>query len=457
MQTQTAALAAAAVASFLVPFMMSSVGIALPLIQAELSATAVELSWVAGSYILVLAAILLPVGRLADIYGRRRTFVWGTAVFMLFSLSAALAWSILSLVLLRVLQGVGAAMILSTAVAIVTETSPRQERGRAMGLLVACVYLGLSVGPLAGGMMTDLAGWRFVFFLCLPPGIAAFVLARRITGEWRPAGGERFDFLGSLFYLVFVLATVSSLTHAARPLTGGLLLCVAMAAGVLFVRRSGRVAHPILHLELFTDNRVFALSSLATLVNYAGTFAVGFLLSLYLQVIKGFSPVEAGFILVIQPVVQSLLSPLAGVLSDRVDPAALASLGMGLCALGLGALCGVDASTELWVVGFILGLLGVGFALFASPNMTVIMGSVAPREYSIASSLVATMRTFGMSLSMGITTVVFGFLLHGSPVTAETATEFLASMDIIFAVCAVLCVVGVFCSLVRVKKGQDRP
>lgn len=456
MQTHSAALAAAAVASFLVPFMMSAVGITLPLIQADLSATAVELSWVAGSYILVLAAILLPVGRLADIYGRRRTFVWGTVLFMAFSLCAALAWSVFSLVLLRVLQGVGAAMILTTAVAIVTETCPRQERGRAMGILVACVYLGLSVGPLVGGLMTDLAGWRSVFYLCLPPGIAAWFLARRIDGEWRPAVGEGFDLPGSLFYVVSVLAAVSSLTHAAKPLVGGFLLVLAVVAGAFFVRRSRRVAHPILHLELFTANRVFALSSLATLINYAGTFAVGFLLSLYLQVIKGFPPVEAGLILVIQPVVQSLLSPLAGVLSDRVDPAALASLGMGLCAVGLGAMCGVDASTGLWVIGSILALQGVGFALFASPNMTVIMGSVAPREYSIASSLVATMRTFGMSLSMGVTTVVFGFLLHGRPVTAQTAAEFLASMDTIFAVCAVLCVVGVFCSLGRVRKKEAR-
>ena len=171
MRTRTAALAAASLASFLVPLMMSAVAITLPVVQIELGATAVELSWVAGSYILALAAILLPIGRLADIEGRRKTFVWGTVVFIVFSLCASLAWSVSSLVALRVLQGVGAAMILSTAVAIVTEVYPRSERGRAMGVLVACVYLGLSIGPLVGGMMTDLAGWRSVFFLSLPPGL----------------------------------------------------------------------------------------------------------------------------------------------------------------------------------------------------------------------------------------------------------------------------------------------
>lgn len=451
MRNRTAALAAGSVASFLVPFMMSAVAITLPVVQTELGATAVELSWVAGSYILALAAILLPVGRLADIWGRRRTFVWGTAAFTVFSMCAAMAWSVASLVFLRVVQGVGAAMILTTGVAIVTDTFPREERGKAMGILVACVYLGLSVGPLAGGLVTDLAGWRSVFFLGLPPGLACLALAARIEGEWRPAEGERFDALGSLYYSSSVVCFVNGLTGLASPERGLPLLAGAAALGTLFVLRSRRAAHPVIDLSLFTANRVFVLSSLATLVNYAGTFAVGFLLSLYLQVVKGFSPMNAGFVLVVQPVVQSLLSPLAGLLSDRFNAAAMASLGMGLCALGLFAVCGVDAATSLWTIGGILAVLGLGFALFASPNMSVIMGSVQPRHYSIASSLVGTMRTFGMSLSMGIATVVFGFLLHGRQVGPETVPQFLASMHIIFAVCAVLCVLGVFCSLGRVR------
>ena len=452
MRNRIAALAAGSVASFLVPFMMSAVAITLPVVQNELGATAVELSWVAGSYILVLAAILLPAGRLADIWGRRRTFVWGVAAFVVFSLCASLAWSVASLIVLRVVQGVGAAMILSTGVAIVTDVFPRDERGKAMGILVACVYLGLSVGPLAGGFMTDLAGWRSVFFLCLPPGLACWILALRIEGEWRPAAGERFDALGSFYYSVFVICFVKGLTGLARPEQGLPLLAVAGVLGVLFVLRSRRAVHPIIDLSLFTTNRVFVLSSLATLVNYAGTFAVGFLLSLYLQVVKGFSPMNAGLLLVIQPVVQSLLSPLAGSLSDRFNAAAMASLGMGLCALGLFAMCGVDAASSLWTIGGILALLGLGFALFASPNMSVIMGSVQPRHYSIASSLVGTMRTFGMSLSMGIATVVFGILLHGRQVSPETVPQFLASMHAIFAVCAALCVIGVFCSLGRVRR-----
>jgi MFS family permease len=376
--------------------------------------------------------------------------VWGTAWFTVSTLLVSLAWSIEALLVLRVLQGVGAAMINSTGIAIVTAIYPPKERGRAMGIIVGCVYAGLSVGPLLGGLLTDWAGWRAVFYLCLAPGVLAWILACRIDSEWRPARGQSFDLLGTVFYGVFVIACVRGLTGLGRPGVGISLLILSAVALLLFVRRSRSIEHPVLSLGLFTSNRVFTLSSVATMINYAGTFAVGFLLSLYLQVVKGFAPVHAGLILVIQPAVQALLSPLAGVLSDRFNAAAMATLGMALCGAGLLGLGYIDAASEVWVIGGLLALMGLGFALFASPNMSVIMGSVAPKDYSIASSLVATMRTFGMSLSMGIATVVFGFLLHGRQVSLENIPQFLASMRIIFDVCAGLCVAGVFCSLGRV-------
>lgn len=452
MSPRTNALAAAAVASFLVPFMMSAVGITLPTIQTALSATAVELSWVVGGYVLSLSVILLPIGRIADIVGRRRTFVWGTAWFTLATLLVSGAWSIESLLVLRVVQGIGAAMISSTGIAIVTSLYPAKDRGRAMGIIVGCVYAGLSVGPLVGGALTDWAGWRSVFYLGLIPGGLAWVLACRIDQEWRPARGEAFDWLGALLYAVVVLAGMKGLTGLAQPRVGLLLLAAAMIAGAAFVRRSRRVEHPVLSLRLFTGNRVFLMSTLATMINYAGTFAVGFLLSLYLQVVKGFSPAHAGLILVVQPAVQALLSPLAGVLSDRVNAAAMATSGMALCGVGLLALGQISVLTPIWAVAGMLALMGLGFALFASPNMNVIMGSVPPKDYSIASSLVATMRTFGMTLSMGLAAVVFGVYLNGQPVSPATIPGFLASLRVIFGVCAGLCVLGVFCSLGRVGR-----
>lgn len=454
MSTRSIALAAAAVASFLVPFMMSAVGIALPTIQTALGATAVELSWVEGGYVLSLSVILLPIGRVADIVGRRRTFVWGTAWFTVATLLVSLAWSIEALLVLRVLQGVGAAMINSTGLAMVTSLYPPKDRGRAMGIIVGCVYAGLSVGPLLGGVFTDWAGWRSVFFLALVPGGLAWILACRVDQEWRPARDESFDWVGALLYGVVVLAGMKGMTGLVQPKIGLFLLAVAVVAGAVFTRRSWRVEHPVLSLRLFTGNRVFVMSTLATMINYAGTFAVGFLLSLYLQVVRGFSPMHAGLVLIVQPAVQALLSPLAGVLSDRVNAAALATSGMTVCGLGLLALSSTEAGTPIWMVVGMLALMGLGFALFASPNMNVIMGSVPPKDYSIASSLVGTMRTFGMALSMGVASVVFGIFLHGRPVSGDAIPEFLTSLRVIFGLCAGLCAGGVFCSLGRLGKSS---
>jgi len=454
MSTRSTALAASAVASFLVPFMMSAVGIALPTIQTALSATAVELSWVVGGYVLSLSVILLPIGRIADIVGRRRVFVWGTAWFTLSTMLVSLSWSIGALIFLRVLQGIGAAMINSTGIAIVTSLYPAKDRGRAMGIVIGCVYVGLSVGPLLGGMQTDWAGWRAVFYLCLIPGILAWILACRIDQEWRPARDETFDVAGTVLYAAVVLTGIKGLTGLAEPRWGLTMLGLAAAAMIFLVRHLRRAEHPVVSLRLFTGNRVFLMSTLATMINYSGTFAVGFLLSLYLQVVKGFLPVHAGLVLVVQPAVQAVLSPVAGVLSDRFNAGFMATLGMALCGVGLLGLGFVREDTGVWTVVGMLALMGLGFALFASPNMNVIMGSVSPKDYSIASSLVATMRTFGMSLSMGVASVVFGFTMQGRPVGADTVAQFLVSMRIIFEVCAGLCVAGVFLSLARGNSRQ---
>lgn len=452
MPNRSRALAAVAVATFLVPFMMSTVGIALPTIQNEFGATAVELSWVVGGYVMALSIISLPIGRIADIIGRRRTFVWGTAWFTLSTLLVSRAWSIETLLALRILQGFGAAMINATGIAIVTSLYPAQDRGKAMGTIVACTYIGLSVGPLVGGAFTDWIGWRSIFYLSLLPGGLAWFLASRIDQEWRPAKGETFDGLGALLYGGVILAAVNGMTSLNQWFLSLPLLLLAIAVGAIFAYRAKRIEHPILDLRLFTNNRVFLMSTLATLINYAGTFAVGFLLSLYLQVVQGFSPSQAGFILVIQPVVQALLSPVAGSLSDRINAAAMATTGMALCGLGLGTLAFLQSNSPVWLVGLMLAIMGLGFALFASPNMNVIMSSVPPKDYSIATSLVATMRTFGMTLSMGVATVTFGIFLHGQPANPQTIPEFMTSVRIIFGFCAGLCVLGILFSLGRFGK-----
>jgi MFS family permease len=218
---------------------------------------------------------------------------------------------------------------------------------------------------------------------------------------------------------------------------------------VAFALWEARTASPLLDVSLFRKNRVFALSNLAALIHYSATFAVGFLLSLYLQYIKGFTPDGAGTVLVAQPAVMALLSPFAGRLSDVIEPRVVASLGMGMTAAGLLMLTFLVPDTSLGLILAALLLLGLGFALFSSPNTNAVMGAVEKRYYGVASGILGTMRLVGQMLSMGLVMLIFALYLGKAHIRPANYHLFLAGVRTAFAVFGVLCALGVFASLAR--------
>ena len=229
----------------------------------------------------------------------------------------------------------------------------------------------------------------------------------------------------------------------------GVLILANLGLG-LFLLIESRAPYPMLDIRLFLKNRIFALSNLAALFNYAATFGVTFFLSLYLQYVKGMGPQQAGTILIVQPIVQTIFSPIFGRLSDRIPAAYVATSGMALCAVGLAIATGLSAGSPLSMILLLLVLLGLGFALFSAPNVSMIMGSVAPRHLGVASGLSASMRTLGMLTSMMIITLTFSYLMQGQPVTLETQPAFLDSMRIALLIFCSLCIIGIGCSLGRV-------
>jgi len=444
-----AALVAVTISSFATPFMISGVNIGLPLIGAEFGAGAILLSWLSTSYTLALAVFSLPFGKLADIRGRKRVFVAGTCLFTVASLLCALANSPTMLIVTRVIQGIGAAMVSATSAAIQTSIYPASERGRVLGVNVAAVYLGLSVGPFLGGVMVEALGWRSVFWANVPLELIALALtATRMRGEWVGSPDESFYLAGSMIYGLAVVALM--LGFSRLPTIAGVWLILAgVVAGVWFLAREVRTAHPVLDVGLFRGNRVFALSSLAALASYAATSSVTFLLSLYLQYIKALSPREAGLVLVAQPLVQTVFSPLAGRLSDRVEPRVVASIGMAVTSIGLGMLAFLAEGSSLTFVVASLLVLGFGFGLFSSPNTSAIMGAVERRHYGVASSLVATMRVLGQMLSMGIAMILFAIHIGPGQITPEHYGSFLISARTAFSIGAVLCAAGILASVAR--------
>lgn len=412
---------------------------------------AILLGWVATAYLLAAAMFLVPLGRIADIYGRKRIFTYGMITYTAASLLSAISTSAAMLISFRVLQGIGGAMIFSTGVAILTSVFPPEDRGRVLGINVAAVYAGLSLGPFVGGLLTQYLGWRSIFWANVPLGLLIIALIFwKLKGEWAEAKGEKFDIVGSLIYSLMLIAIMYGFTMLPELPGAGLILAGGLGI-VAFVKWETKVKSPVLDVRLFGNNTVFALSNLAAFINYSATFAVSFLLSLYLQYIKGLTPQIAGLVLVAAPVVQAIFSPLAGRLSDKIEPRIVASLGMGLTVIGLIFFIFLGNATSLWFIIAGLIILGFGFALFSSPNTNAVMSSVEKRFYGVASATLATMRQIGMMFSMGMVMLIFAIYLGRVQITPEYYVPFLSSLNTAFIIFTVLCFGGIFASLARGK------
>lgn len=443
---------AVTITSFLTPFMGSSINVALPSIGREFSMNAILLSWIPTAYLLSAAMFLVPFGKLGDIHGRRKIFLCGTILYTLSSFLSGIAKSAYMLIFFRVLQGIGGAMIFGIGVAILTSVFPQGERGKALGINSASVYLGLSFGPLLGGFLTHHLGWRSIFFANVLLGLIVIVLLLwKLKGEWIGAKEENFDFFGSFLYslsLVTIMYGFSSLKSSA---SGLLLVFTGILILSLFFAWERKVKNPLIDINLFIKNRVFTFSNLAAFINYSSTSAVGFLLSLYLQYIKAFNPQNAGLILTAQPVVMAIFSPFAGRLSDRMEPGVIASAGMGLTALSLLLFASINIKTALkFIIGGLI-LLGFGLALFSSPNTNAVMSSIEKRFYGVASATLATMRLTGQMFSMGVVMLVFAIYLGKIQIKPESHLPFVTSIRLIFIIFTLLSFFGIFASLKRGK------
>jgi EmrB/QacA subfamily drug resistance transporter len=437
--------------SFLTTFMSSSINIALPSIGKEFSIDAILLSWIATSYLLTITIFLVPFGRMADMYGKKKIFMYGIFIYSISSFFSAFSFSAILLIILRILQGVGGAMIFSTVIAILILAYPINERGKALGINIAATYLGLSLGPFLGGFLIQYFGWRSIFITNMFLGLIIIILTIwKIRGEWIEIKKEKFDFIGSIIYSLVIIAIIYGFSLLSTIL-GMLLVLIGVLGILIFIKWEKKVTYPVLNINLFKNNIVFTFSNIAALINYSATFAVSFLLSLYLQYIKGFDPQNAGLILVSQPIVQAIFSPFAGKLSDKIEPRIIASIGMMITTIGLYSLIFLNEKTFLEFIIASLILLGFGFALFSSPNTNAIMSSVERKFYGVASAILATMRSIGQTFSMGISTLIFTIYIGNVQITQEYYPFFLESIKVAFTIFSFLCFIGIFASLARGK------
>jgi EmrB/QacA subfamily drug resistance transporter len=444
--TQRSALTIAILTSFLGPFLISGVNIALPAIEKEFDLDAVSLSWVITSYLLSSAVFLLPIGKFADIRGQRTVFKGGIVIFTIATMLCGVAPNGLMLILLRMVQGLGAAMTMTTGAPILVSVFPPAERGKVLGLNVASVYLGLSLGPFIGGVLTQYFGWRSIFLMCVPLGMSAALLVFfKLKADFSTRIPGKIDHISALFYSTGLISIVYSTSNLNKSF-GWPLLFTGILLLILFVMRSEKSLNPIIEITMFTRNRLFAFSNMAALINYSATFSLVFLMSLFLQKIKGFTPQHAGTILIAQPLVMTILSPFTGKLSDSIEPRKLATAGMIISAGGLFMLAAIGQQTPVYMIVVSLIVMGVGFGLFSSPNMNTIMSSVDKRQLGIASGISATMRVVGQMMSMMIVTLIFSLYFTQSHITEVNNTLFISSIRLSFFISGLICLAGVYFS-----------
>ena len=443
-----AALLAATIASFFTPFMGSSINIALPSIGLDFGADAIILNWVTNGFLLAAAIFAVPFGRVADIHGMKKIFTYGIIIFTVASLLCALSPSSFALIGARILQGIGSAMIFVTGLAIISSVYPPQHRGKAIGINVAAVYVGLSFGPVLGGFMTQYLGWRSIFLLMIPFGLLVIgIVFWKLKDEWAASRGETFDYVGSILYSLMLFLVMYGFSNLPQ-IDGWAMLILGIIGFVAFVRWELRTKSPVFNIRLF-KNTAFTFSSVAALINYSATFAVTLLLSYYLQYIKGLEPQTAGIILVAQPIIMAITAPIAGRMSDRIDARIIATTGMATVTLALFTMTFINSTTPITNIIIGLAVLGLGFGLFSSPNTNVIMGSVERKFYGVASATVSTMRLIGQTMSIGIATLVFALFIGRVQISPSQYPALMGSIQICFVVFTALCFIGVFVSWYR--------
>ena len=447
-------LAAAMITSFMTTFMSSALNLSVPSLESYFSVNATYVSWIVSSYTIAVAAMSLPMGKVSDVTSRRTVFLTGIAGFGILSAISIFAPSIGVLMLLRALSGTCAAMIFATNNAILISAFPHSVQGKMLGYSVAATYIGLTAGPVAGGLLNSTFGWRSIFAVSAVISATAFLAAfRAVPKDSLESHVSGADTAGIALYISSIVLSLFGMTGLGSGDTAPYMLSAGVMILVIFFlhedRRERKEKSTIMRVSMFRQSRTFTFSCLAALLNYGATFAISYEMSIYLQVILGIPSGKAGLMLITMPAAQALLSPFTGSLSDRIRPSVLASIGMGICAVTLLLYSRVDGNSSIFYVITVMAITGIGFALFSSPNTNAILSCVSKKDYGVANSIIATMRTYGQSSGMAILSSITAVVLGTGTLETSPHADILHMMHVSFLTFACICVLGLFFSLAR--------
>lgn len=452
------------ITAFITTFTGSALNLSIPDIGEEFSVSAGFVGWLITGYTLAVAAFSVPFGRLADITCRKTILVVGIGIFVACCIVSVFSVSMVMLMAVRILQGIGASMIFSTNTAVLISAFPGNMRGKVIGYSIASTYVGLSAGPVVGGFLNHALGWRAIFIVTGIIGLISFVAAFwKLPGDGKTPGNTEgkgqntsetgkshaFDLGGNILYVVFIVLLMYGLSEINRGMISILCAVSGIIFGVLFIHHELKTETPVVNVRLFRENAGYAFSNLSALLNYGATFAISYLISIYLQVVMGYTSQAAGLIMISQPAIMAVLTPITGRVSDRFSPFKMSSAGMAFCAAGTFIFIFVGQNTSMFVIIAALAVTGFGFSLFSSPNTNAVMSCVEKADYGVASSILATMRSIGHTLSMVIVTVIVTANMSDIPLAEAQPTVLIKVIRLSFIIFTVICASGVFVSLKR--------
>ena len=442
------------VLSFFTVFAVNAVNIVIPTIASEFHMSNIVQNWVTIIFLLVVAVLSIPAGQISGKHGLKKVTIISIILFIVISIVNVCVTSQEQFLACRFILGIALSFINVTSMAMIVSAFPPQERGKALGINITGVYVGLSLSPVLGGILNYNLGWRSVILFGVPfLFVILALLLTRIDEEWISFENVSLDLKGSFTYAIGMVLFMYGFTILNTQL-GIILTIFGVLILVVFGLIELRQDNPVFDIRFFKNHK-FLSANFASLCAYLATYAVTTILNYHLQYIKGFDSQTAGIILLVAPLCQVVLAPIAGRLSDRFVPQILAAIGMALATVSLFLFSSLNANTSMEFLIVAMVIYGVAFGLFSPPNTNVIMGSVPPKDTSAASAAVATMRSVGQAMSMGILTLVFAFIMGDVPIIAEYYPLLITSCQITCVICVVLCIASVFASLVGMKSNEN--
>ena len=436
--------------SFFAVFLSNGIIIGVPAIAQEFAMNNVIQNWVPTIFFLVVAVFTVPAGQISGKFGVKKSLLAGVIVYLIASIGACLSISTETFLIFRILQGAGVAFLNVSAMAMVVQAVKPQNRGKALGFTVTGVYLATSLSPVICGFLVHNLGWRSMFYFVIPFLVLCILLMIfKIPQEWKTYEKDKIDKVGSMIYGIGILAFIYGFTTLTTQ-TGLIITVLGIVLLIIFGAYELRQKSPVFNMNLFR-NAKFTSSNIAALCSYIAVMVVTTILNYHFQYVRGWDAQMSGMILIITPILMAIMAPNAGKLSDKVHPQKLAALGMGIATAALLILTFLNGNTPLYLVVIAMILQGIGMGLFSSPNMNAIMSSVPPKDAPTASASQATMRTIGQTMSLGLLTLVFAWVMGNLELAPQYASMIVQSSQIICGICTVACVLAIFASLVGIK------